>query len=99
MANGSSYFVVALQDAPGGEMTWEDAMSKYRLPDKAQGRVMAERASEISSAISDFGGTPLGRFYWTSAQKNDKDAWQIDVDGGYLYGFRMTNNCAVRPVL
>lgn len=88
-------FVVDLYDS-GEKMTWHEAMRRYgdRLPSKKQGEEMALQYREINAAIIAYGGNnPEWAYYWTKdGWKSDSlDAWNIDMNNGYVYHSTKTN--------
>ncbi len=65
-------FILDLHDS-GKEMTWDEAMSRYRygnrLPTKSQAEVMSADCKAINAAITAFGGDKdPAWWYWTSAE-------------------------------
>lgn len=96
---GEDFFIaICLEDDAAGQVDWATAIESEYLPDKEAGELMAMRVDEINRALSNFGGTALSPFYWTKTPKDDDTAWQIDVDGGFVYGYRKDLKSAVRAV-
>lgn len=94
----AGYFTLALNDSSDKAVGWAIAVDQFALPTKEQGRVIAERAAEINEAMKFYGGSPMAGCYWTRTEKNDNEAWQIDVDGGFVYGFGKDYTSRVRAV-
>lgn len=96
---GEDYFIaVCLEDDSAEPVDWASASESGYLPDKEAGELIATRAAEINEALKQFGGTALSPFYWTSTPKDDDTAWQIDVDGGFVYGYKKTLKSSTRTV-
>ncbi len=97
---GENFFIaILLEDDAEGQVDWATALESEYLPDKEAGELMAMQADEINKALTNFGGTALSPFYWTKTSKDDNTAWQIDVDGGFVYGYRKDLKSAVRGVI
>lgn len=66
--SGSEKFIIALDNEPTDEMTWNTANTLYgtQLPTYSQGNVISMRYNHINSAITAFGGRALS-IGWTQS--------------------------------
>lgn len=96
-------FILALEDLPGGRMTWYDAMSRYsdRMPTKAQGEAWMAQDNAVKNAVLAFGGhwpNSWGGNYWTKTEYDSSLVWLVTMDYGYVGNYYKTNTGRVRPV-
>ena len=78
--SGSDSFIIALNDANGGNTMIRDcAYNYYYLPSQSQGIVISARFSDINSALVGFGGAEFS---------SSKDYWTSYSSGSYYYSIR-----------
>lgn len=87
-------FYVALQDKPGGSMTWDDAVGRYGeniLPDESQCYAMANNYNRINKAMRAFGGSEMDDWYWSNAGDRDGDwRWGVGMNCGEIERFHIS---------
>lgn len=84
MGNGYR-MAVEMEDCMDGIVDWGYAVSKFgnRLPDKAQGEVIAANMDAIQAALGYFGGKRMAGWYWTKESNREvstygeNQAWEI----------------------
>lgn len=86
--------------------TWDEAKrwvnnmrGNWRLPNKDEGKAMADQYKSVCSAIKAFGGdNDPARWYWTSTEQSASRAWVFNIILGYVNVDGKSNPSCVRAV-
>ena len=92
-------FYVALHDKRGGDMTWDEAVSRYGeniLPSGTQCGALANNCEKIKQSMKAFGGEMEYR-YW-GKEYDSFYAWYVTMVGGFVYYTDKPYSYRVRPV-
>lgn len=102
MGNGYR-MAVEMEDCMDGIVDWGYAVSKFgnRLPDKAQGEVIAANMDAIQNALEYFGGKRMAGWYWTKESNRDGEnqAWEIMSNYNCIDSAEKTDMRSVRGVV
>ncbi|MDO5394888.1 MAG: Ig-like domain-containing protein [Bacteroidales bacterium] len=83
VSNGTTTFVLALNDATSATKTFSEANALGTLPTNTQGNVISQYWSAISAAATKYGGTALkSSNYWTSTSSGTGSTAYVYHPGG-----------------
>jgi len=101
VATKGQRFIVELNDKEGGrEMTWGDAMDKYKsvMPTKEQGKALVSiDLGTWETKMNAYGGDAT-YWFWTRDEADSSNAWHVSMNYGLITNYTKIGSLRVRAV-
>ncbi len=87
---------LAMQDSfNGAEVNWYNAV-KEGAPSRDEWYIILFFKDEINRLLRENGGEELDKWYWSSTEYSEYNAWYVSASNGYVHSNTKNNQSSVR---